>query len=312
MSFRVPSDSSDISDDSEPTFPEHHPTPPLALPPPPSTMSELKKTPWPKWSGAVEDYPFFHTRLECRIAEGASDLSQKMICYRMVETLPEKKPKLVANWFNTGGKNKDWNWKEFLKHFALQFEDKQAKRAASDELSRMRQGATQLFSDFVSDFEYKLAIAGGSDWPADVRLSYVHAGINTALRTALVTMALPENDYDEWMTAVKLVAGKLENLATYRQKGSTVQNKTWLLRQPGTIGYHPSAESSAPKTDHQGDTIMGGTDINAIVTAVVNAMNKGKSNSRGSSDSRPRAPWRTPKAFKRLLDQGVCSRCEKP
>ena len=125
MSFRVPNDSS--SDESEPTT--------LALPPLPTIMSsEAKKLPWPKWNREVEDYPFFHKQLECRI-KGTTDLTDEMICYRMIQILPDKKQKLVASWFNIGGKDKDWAWEKFLNHFALQFEGKQAKKAVCAELS---------------------------------------------------------------------------------------------------------------------------------------------------------------------------------
>jgi hypothetical protein len=320
MSFRIPDESS--SDASEPTLPNHEtPSPTMSAPSPtvlPST-SGSRRIPWPKWSGEIEDYAFYHQRLACRIEEATSELSNKMICYQMVETLPEKKQKLVADWFGSGGENGDWAWTEFLEHFITQFENKQAKEEAAEDLSRIRQGATQWFKDFLSDFEYKLTIAGGRKWPDSMRVALVRSGINLTLKTALSTKVLAVNNYTEWMRIVKVVAGQIENLPSYRPKGSPPsQAKTWHLRQPGTVGYSAAppniggTSSPSPKVDSQGDTIMGGTAINAIVAAVVSAMNDKKGKGKGGNDSRPRAPWRTPEAFRRLMDKGVCSRCEKP
>ena len=107
-----------------------------------------------------------------------------------------EKQHLVGHWFQQGGKNADYNWSEFADHFALQFEDKQARKAALEELSRMRQGATQYFTDYASDFEYKLAIAGGQSWPDEARLGYLEVGLNKVLRTALVITTLPTS-YNE-------------------------------------------------------------------------------------------------------------------
>lgn len=232
--------------------------------------------------------------------------------------MPERKQKLVADWFGSGGESGTWAWREFLDHFTTQFENKQAKEEAAEDLSRMRQGATQWFKDFLSDFEYKLTIAGGRKWPDSMRVALVRSGINLTLKTALSTKVLAVDNYVEWMRIVKVVAGQIEGLPSYRPKGSSPsQAKTWHLRQPGTAGYNTASpnvggSSASPKVDHQGDTIMGGTDINAIVMAVVAAMNgQKKGKGKGGNDSRPCAPWRTPEAFRRLLDKGLCSRCEK-
>lgn len=330
MTYRVPDDSIDPTSDSD-AFLSPLPSPtaiPLS-PVLPSAMSTQNidmpntlpgssasfggpKIPWPKWDGTTASFLFFLTQLKVRVKTGCNGYPPELICYHMIQTLPPEKQRLVGHWFENGGPDRDYDWKKFADHFSLQFENKQAKKAATEELSRMRQGSTQYFTDYVSDFEYKLAIAGGIGWPDEVRLSLLQTGINTALKTMLVSVSLPDDKYDDWMTTVKIIAGKMESLATYRPNGST-QTKTWFLRQPGSVGYTGSSGSGtapAPRVDAMGDTIMGGSNINAIVAAVVGAMNaRGRGN--GAADGRPRAAWKTKDVFSRLMERGLCIRCEK-
>lgn len=307
-----------ISDDESTTSTHYFPAPTDASP----NMADIEmpdiaphslqadKVPWPKWDGRVESFDFYIQQLRMRTE--LCERSANIKCYMMVQTLPEAKKHLIAEWFKTGGEDGKWDWAKFLDFFDLQFANKQAKKAALEELSRMRQGRSQWFTDFVSDFEYKLSVAGGSGWPVSAKLGYLETGINEALQTQLVALDLPENDYSKWLAQVKRVAGKMEALPGYRPRGST-STKTWYLTQPGTAipsTVGPLAESATKITvDAQGDTIMGNTSINAIVAAVVSAMKS--SGQTRQSDSRPRAPWRTKEAFGRLMELGVCVRCEK-
>lgn len=278
-----------------------------------------EKIAWPKWDGKTSNFSFFLTQLETR-AELAVEASMKAktVCFQMVQCLPPEKQHLVQFWFKEGGPKKDWNWKDFAAHFALQYEDKQAKKTALEELSRMRMGAAQYFTDFMSDFEYKLALAGGSGWPAEARLGYLETGLNGRLRAALVTLDLPE-DYNAWTEKVKLTAGRLEGLADYRPKGST-QTSTYFLSQPGSVSIRGGSDSakgsSAGKKDFEGDTIMGNTSINALVAALTAAMRDqgsgGEKRNSGSSDSRPRAQWKSSEAYQKLVEKDLCGRCEKP
>lgn len=278
-------------------------------------IMSTEKIAWPQWDGTTTSFPFFLARLKIR-AKAASKVAStdgQIVCYQMVETLPAYKQHLVAQWFTTGGKNRDWDWEEFAEHFALQFEDKQARKAAIEELSRMRQGASQYFTEYVSDFEYKLSVADGMGWNEEAKLGFLESGINKALRSALVTVVLPEGKYNDWITAVKLVAGKLESLADYRPKGSTT-TKTWYLPQPGTAVHYtpnPQPPASAPRLDHQGDTVMGNSDIQ-LLQSLINVLQGQQSMPNPQSHNRPRAPWRDAAAFAALVAQGVCSRCERP
>jgi Retrotransposon gag protein len=278
---------------------------------PTSPVMSTHRIAWPKWDGKTKSFPFFLAQLRVRVAV-ATDQTGQIRCFQMVQCLPLEKQYLVAHWFGEGGPDKDYNWEKFADHFALQFEDKQAKKAALEELSRMRQGATQFFTDFVSDFEYKLSVAGGHGWPDEAKLGFLENGINNCLRTALVTVTLPMI-YNEWLTQVKLIAGRVESLASYRPKGST-GTKTWYLDLPSSTNLSNTGSgepTAAPRKDSTGDTIMGGTDLNALAAAVVQAIEANHQGRRKAGKGKPRAPWRTREAFGKLVERGVCVRCEK-
>lgn len=72
------------------------------------------------------------------------------------------------------------------------------------------------------------------------------------------------------------------------------------------------SSSSGPALDYEGDTPMGG--INAIVAAVIQALNTNKSgNDRKSKrgKSLPNAKWKSSETVRRCREQGLCIRCEK-
>lgn len=50
---------------------------------------------------------------------------------------------------------------------------------------------------------------------------------------------------------------------------------------------------------------MGGT----VASVKSPQVRKGKEANKGKNKSKPRAPWRSKTEFKRLLDEGLCTRC---
>ena len=287
-------------------------------------LPKKKESPWPKWDGTAGTFMNYHSQLRVKIEEDRHLLgSDRAICYGMLQSLPATQQARAHGWFNKGGPEGDYNWEVFLTEFATLFEDKQAKQNAGEQLTRMRQGNNQFFTDFLQDFEYKLQQCGGSEWACSAKIMQLNASINTPLRTALVTVDLPDDNYDHWKTKVTAVAGRLEGLSGYRPKGAT-HTKTWYT---GTSGGGRVAQSTVDqgqthRVDADGDTFMGG--VNALATAMISAMkgnptavnafqpprSEGGSSS-GSGDHRPRAPWKSPDVIRRLMGQGVCIRCER-
>ena len=277
--------------------------------------TKKKESPWPKWDGTTGTFLNFRSQLRVKIEEDRHLLgSDRAVCYGMLQALPDEKKARAHGWFDKGGPDGNYNWEAFLQEFTILFEDKQARQNAGEQLTRMRQGSSQFFADFLQDFEYKLQQCGGTNWAGGAKIVQLNASINTPLKTALITVNLPDEDYDMWKAQVSLVAGRLEGLPSYRPKGTT-HTKTWYT---SSSGGHPTPSAADKPTHHvdaDGDTIMGG--VNALAAAIANAMkgNPAAVNAvqpaPGSSDVRPRAPWRSADAIRRLRDQGLCLRCEQ-
>jgi hypothetical protein len=75
------------------------------------------------------------------------------------------------------------------------FENKEAVQTAGNELQRMRMGDFQKFDSLLNNFEFKLALYGGAEWPDRNRILRLNAIINAKLLNALVTIDFPDNDY---------------------------------------------------------------------------------------------------------------------
>ncbi|KAI0992105.1 hypothetical protein K3495_g16081, partial [Podosphaera aphanis] len=268
-----------------------------------------------KWDGDQREFPFYIQLLEARIEEEMDGrFSDKSICLDMVNSLPVDKRPRVAGWFNERSEKNNFNWRELVQHFRNEFEDKQAKLAASEKLLRMEQNEHQFFSDFIKDFEYQVAISGGSQtWTPASKVNILNAAINNALRKALVPVKLPsEENYSLWISEVKEVADKLEALPDYRPKGSI---KTSTRLGPPKSGSALS-KGEEPAKDLDGDVVM--KDVDSILAALAN-FNR-RSNPRPSKGSRqlesnpspkPPAPWRPKKEFEQLVEKKLCVRCTR-
>ena len=276
-----------------------------------------KESPWPKWDGSTGTFLNFRSQLRVKIEEDRHLLgTDRAICYGMLQALPDEKKARAHGWFDRGGLDGTHRWEAFLEEFTALFEDKQARQNAGEQLTRMRQGSCQHFVDFLQDFEYKLQQCGGTNWAGGAKIMQLNASINTPLKSALITVDLPDDDYDQWKTRVSLVAGRLEGLPSYRPKGAN-HTKTWYTGTSGGSRLARSAEGQKQvhHVDVDGDT-MGG--VNALAIAIVNAikgnraaMNAVQPQPTGLGYARSRAPWRSANAIRRLRDQGLCLRCEQ-
>jgi hypothetical protein len=59
----------------------------------------------------------------------------------------------------------------------------------------MRMGDFQKFDSLLDDFEFKLALCGGAEWPDRDRILRLNVMINAKLLNALITVDFPDNDY---------------------------------------------------------------------------------------------------------------------
>ncbi|KAI1002405.1 hypothetical protein K3495_g5796 [Podosphaera aphanis] len=236
-----------------------------------------------KWDGDQREFPFYIQLLEARNEEKMDGvLLDRSICLDMVNSLPiEKRPRVAS-----------WN----------EFEDKQARLAASEKFLRMEQNDHQYFGDFIKDYEYQVAISGDSwTWTPSSRVNLLNAAINHSLRKSLDSVKLPSDEnYSAWVAELKEVADKLEALPEYRPKGSTKTSTKLGSPKSGSV----LARSRESVKDQDGDTIMRDVDLIlatvshllqdrqiSSVASVNSRPTKGDFKSEPNSSRKPPAPW---------------------
>ena len=283
---------------------------------------QMAKSALPKWSGQAEDFSFYIRRLEARIQrEWAPHVDPCSICLDMIDTLPDEKKSRVAAWFEESSQKNSFSWENFVEHFRRQFDDKEARQAASEHVSRMEQGYNQLFLDFLKDFEYRMAPCREAYTQLGKSMQ-LKASLNTRLRRALVGLKLPALDnYSAWVEGVTEVAADLEGLGDYRPKNA--KYTTTKLGMPKGISV-PAEHIS--NFDGEGDYKMGGSNAllaaiqklvldkdEGVVAGLGDGVKKGKEKgmSKRKESAKPRAPWRTKEEFGRLVKKGLCTRCRK-
>ena len=242
----------------------------------PTVSVQRKATKWPVWDGKTDSFKTHAYLLKVKIEEDRAILgSSRAICMEMFNSIPADRRPRIAHWFETGGPQGNYDWEAFLAALKDKFEDRQARQTAGDQLSRMRMGATQFFADYLQDFEFKLSQCDGLGWPDRTKNIYLNTSINDKLKEKLVSKSLPDDDYAKWTHKVQDVASRLENLPSYRLKGSTT-TKTWYLgqRNNGKLAQDTPEPNNTPRVDSDGDTIMTGASRLSIsaLTALINAI----------------------------------------
>ncbi|KAI0996563.1 hypothetical protein K3495_g11619 [Podosphaera aphanis] len=271
--------------------------------------SQKKASSWPVWDGSVSSFNAHARQLQIKIEEDKYMLgSDRAICLGIFRSIPSERQPRVLHWFETGGPKGDYSWREFLNHVKEQYEDKQARQTASNLLHRMRMGANQYFSDYLQDFELKLSQSGKTHLDDGTKISQLDTGINATLRQLLLTKSLPENDYQKWVSKVKIIAGRLENTPAYRPNGCSGK-RTFYIPQNGSKHFS-SPESSRYNQesilDSDGDTKMGGVSSLQVLLTAINSLSGMQ-----QGQDKPSARWRSGQEFKKLSSEGRCIRCEK-
>ncbi|KAI0996106.1 hypothetical protein K3495_g12075 [Podosphaera aphanis] len=271
--------------------------------------SRKKASSWPNWDGSVSSFNAHARQLQIKIEEDKSMLgSDRAICLGIFRSIPTERQPRVLHWFETGGPRGDYNWQEFLTHVKEQYEDKQARQTASNLLHRMRMGANQYFSDYLQDFEFKLSQSGKTHLDDGTKISQLDTGINATLRQLLLTKSLPENDYQKWVSKVKIIAGRLENTPTYRPNGCSGKRTFYIPQNGSKHIFTPESSRSSQESliDSDGDTKMGGVGSLQVLLTAINALSGMQ-----QGHEKPSARWRSGQEFKKLSGEGRCIRCEK-
>lgn len=280
-----------------------------------------KPAKWPSWDGKTISFSSYLHALQLKIECDASFLgSDKLVCLEIFQSLPESKRPRVAPWFEQGGKDGQYNWREFFDVIREKFEDRQALQHASDLLMRIRMGKTQSFVDFLQDFEYRLSLCSNLGWNDQMKTIMLHERLNDRLKETLLPADLPEDNFDRWVDKVKGISSRLERIGGYRSADGT-GSKTWFVRS-GTRGADSYAASQAgrPSTDADGDVRMAGVNAlssldlsslgSELAATLISSLNlRPGQGPRSSSNDKPLAPCRSDAELEKSWLEGKCFSC---
>jgi hypothetical protein len=98
----------------------------------------------------------------------------------------------------------------------------------------MRIDDFQKFDSFLNDFEFKLALCKGAEWPDRDRILRLNAIINAKLLNALVTIDFPDNDYQSWVIRTRKIAARLEARPGYVISRNVI---TWFIKKEGSSAF---------------------------------------------------------------------------
>jgi hypothetical protein len=115
---------------------------------------------------------------------------------------------------------------KFLFYLKDKFENKEAAQITGNELQRMRMNDFQKFDSLLNDFEFKLALCKGAKWPDRNQILRLNAIINAKLLNALITVNLPDDDYQLWIIRTRKIAAKLEARSGYVTSRNVI---TWFI-----------------------------------------------------------------------------------
>jgi hypothetical protein len=155
------------------------------------------------------------------------------------------------------GPYKNWNVNEFLLHLKDKFENKKAVQTAGNELQRMRMNDFQKFDSLLNDFEFKLALYKGAEWPDRNRILRLNAIINAKLLNALVMVDFSDNDYQSWVIKTRKIAAKLEARSGYVTSRNVT---TWFIKKEGSNAFfsRPQTARSSPEQSNTPTTNSNG------------------------------------------------------
>ncbi|POS81656.1 hypothetical protein EPUL_006751, partial [Erysiphe pulchra] len=205
------------------------------------------------------------------------------------------------------GEDEHFNWKEFLEECNVQYFDQIGADKAERKLSKMRQGESQYFRNFLQEWELQLEYAGGREWPDSTKINHLRQSVSEKIREKFPVLGLPRHDYTKWVTKITEVAAIMEDSDRFIRpaEAKTTQfasrngllSSEYLAGQPENQRITENSTSSAPQLDYEGDTTMQGMKLE--LQRLANVINKisvdgsGSKRKNNNNEKKPSAPWRT-------------------
>lgn len=126
------------------------------------------------------------------------------------QNLTPKVQSRVAAFYEAGLLTQSPHPAAFLEYLEKVFSDPHKQEMAQAELEQMRQDNRETFAAFYVRFEQKLALAGGLEWAAGVKLARLRRALSKRMRECSLGRGVPRDDYDAAVAMYRSIAVDLE------------------------------------------------------------------------------------------------------
>lgn len=127
-----------------------------------------------KWDGKSLSWTphYYFLKAQCRVYKPLL-VTDEAVCLKIYESIPEPQRQRIRGYWIRCGEDENFNWKEFLEECNVQYFDQIGADKAERKLSKMRQGESQYFRNFLQEWELQLEYAGGREWPDSTKINHL-------------------------------------------------------------------------------------------------------------------------------------------
>lgn len=111
-----------------------------------------------------------------------------------------------------------------ISQLRLSFGDPHSKEKAQRKLHKLKQ-ANRSFMEYFTEYRKLLLEAGGSDWPDEIRKSYLEAGLSLELQRCMIGKNAGNESFEDYCNELKQASDQLEAF-NLRNKGIWRSNHT--------------------------------------------------------------------------------------
>jgi hypothetical protein len=183
--------------------------------------------------------------------------------------------------------------KEFLQYLSSCYEDPNIAQRALDRLSSMTQGEKEPFASFLPRFEKEMADAGGANWAAAVKISYLKKALNREMRRELKGQLNMPREYGAYVNSLHDLGANLDEFRSFSQHRNVPRS------QHGESRTAAPARSKTPLSRTPSPDAM-----DWEPTKINRAIQRQNQELAGK-----RAKWASEEEVQRRRREGLCTRC---
>ena len=218
---------------------------------PPTAFRNRKPLPKPpQFTGKKNDYPVWRQQMIDKLALDSQFFSSDAERWYFIFSCLEPGPQAtIATFYREGATKYNHSPQAMFDYLDQNYKDPFVKKKAMSQLRSLRLSENQTFATFLPKFERLMADAGAIHWPDDAKISLAENALNKRIRSALVAVNLPDDDYPRWLSRVQEVASKEDQF----HSDFAAPSQRHLYTTP-----HRNKNRETTNLDKEGDTRMGG------------------------------------------------------